>query len=113
VSRALRRIDRLGWYVLAAIALACVGVVVPWALTRGDLAPGWTAAKVRASIAQCDAAPYPQPATGLVSAAACRCVTRRASRSVPLAPSAYALATAGQAQITRDTADCNRAFPAG
>ncbi|HWF54088.1 MAG TPA: hypothetical protein VG223_05660 [Solirubrobacteraceae bacterium] len=110
MSQRIRRIDRLGWYIVAAVVLALIGVIVPWALTRGQLAPGWTSAKVNASIRSCDTARYPAP-SGADSAASCRCVTAKASHSVPLRVSSYALADAGQAEIQRDTGDCNRQFP--
>lgn len=113
MTQRLRRIDKLGWYIIAAVLLALVGVIVPWLLTRGDLAPGWTSARVNASIRACDSARYPQAVTGTVSAAACRCVTDKASLTVPLKVSSYAIANAGQAQIERDTAACNRQHPAG
>jgi hypothetical protein len=111
ISQRLRRIDRLIWYVIAAVVLAFIGVIIPWLLTRNNLAPGWTSAKVAASVRQCNTQGYPQP-SGPVSAAACRCVTQKASHTIPLKVSSYATQNAGQVQIAHDTADCNRAHPA-
>jgi hypothetical protein len=111
IGQRLRRIDRLIWYAIAAVVLAFIGVIIPWLLTRNDLAPGWTTAKVTVQIRTCDAARYPQ-ASGAVSAASCRCVTQKASHTIPLEVSSYATQDAGQVQIAKDTSDCNHEYPA-
>lgn len=113
LSRSFARLRDLRVYVAAAVVLAVVGVLVPWLLTRNDLAAGWTQAKLRASLAACDTARYPNP-SGAVSAGACRCVTALVSHSLPLGlTTAGAGASGGQAEVQRDTASCNREHPAG
>lgn len=104
---------RLKWWVAAAVIVAFVGSIIPWALTRNDLAPGWTAAKVQATIRACDHANYSQAPTGAVSAGSCRCVTDKASHTLPLdGPVAGESSPNAQVEIDRYTATCNRLHPA-
>jgi hypothetical protein len=103
---------RLRLWIAGAVVLAVVATIVPWLLTRHQLAAGWTPAKLSAALAACASAGYPNP-SGAVSPAACRCVTAQVSHTLPLGlTTPGAGASAGQAEVARTTAACNRAHPA-